>query len=380
MRMTCLQVATVAAFARRRSGGENELTPCLRMRELQWCRRDVTVLSNDPTRLLRGCSSLLLALACVGFMGACNLGTGVSESASESSESAGESSESAGDPDKTGGPAEQIEIEFVNARGETIHAAMRIPASTGPSPAVIVLHGSGGLYEMPEPPEEDRGPMEAQFREWGEALEERGFVAMMPASFYSRGFLDYYKDPNVPPDFDGIARLLARVYDAHGALHAMCEHPRVDCSRLALLGFSNGGSGVLLALHGGLAQVEGMAELSSVDPSPVPLAAIAYYPGCGLEGLVSLSDDTEDSERFYAPIAPLRIEHAEGDALLEHCPTRDLQAAHVAEVAGEEDLLELIVHPGVGHGFDSEPIDALEMTTRDTLRAATLEHLAAQLD
>jgi dienelactone hydrolase len=161
------------------------------------------------------------------------------------------------------------------------------------------------------------------------------------------------------------------VLDAHAATLFLCRSPSLNCDKLALLGFSNGASTVLMSLADGVAGVGG---LESLGPAPLPVAlGVAYYPGCGLQSLVSLSEPAA-----YYPTSPVQILHAELDPLLEHCPTRVMQAA---EAAQQRDLaqspLTLHVYEGeVDHGFDSSPDSAEEEAARSDARARTLDSFA----
>ncbi|MCA9695083.1 MAG: dienelactone hydrolase family protein, partial [Myxococcales bacterium] len=211
-------------------------------------------------------------------------------------------------------------------------------------------------------------------------LAAEGYVALFPASFFSRGFFDYNDDvDNIPPGFDDEERLRARVYDAHAAVEYLCSLPAVCCEGLGLVGFSNGGSTTVLALHEAVETLDGLDALPPLAARPPLSLGVAYYPGCGLDGLLTLSDDLEDLADFYFPHAPLYIQHAEEDDLLEHCPTRALQAGAVAEEHGVKNPVDLLVYPGVDHGFDSNPANADEEAARDEARARALDLLRAAL-
>ena len=54
------------------------------------------------------------------------------------------------------------------------------PASRGPHPAVVMLHGCGSAYARD-------GALSARHRMWGELLATDGYVALMLDSFSSRG-------------------------------------------------------------------------------------------------------------------------------------------------------------------------------------------------
>lgn len=310
--------------------------------------------------------------------------TGASASASAGETESGDSPGACGSQPEGAAAVTVSEIEYSNARGDIIRAVLQVPEGAEGRPAVVVLHGSGGLFQAPDEEELEmgleHGGMERQFREWSELLAAEGYVALFPASFFSRGFFDYNDDvDNIPPGFDEEERLRARVLDAHGALEYLCARPEVCCEGLGLLGFSNGGSTTILSLHETVETIPGLEVLPPLASRPAASLGVAYYPGCGLQALLTLSDDLEDVSEFYFPHAPLYIQHAEQDGLLEHCPARQLQAGAVADARGVANPVDLEVYEDVDHGFDSTPDDAAEEAARELARARALDLLRAAL-
>src|SRR5262245_9846828 len=54
------------------------------------------------------------------------------------------------------------------------------PEGAGPFPAVVGLHGCGGLSN-------NRFPLLTRYRDWGQRLSKAGFVVIFPDSYGSRG-------------------------------------------------------------------------------------------------------------------------------------------------------------------------------------------------
>jgi len=281
-----------------------------------------------------------------------------------------------------------------------------------PMPAVVLLHGSGGLFATPDDTVDTRGrpcspELEPQFSRWGERLARLGYVVLMPASHDARGFCDYYGDRDrIPDDFDEPReRLLGRLYDTDAASRHLCGLPEVDCDRLGLLGFSHGGSTVMLALHWQLRRALG--ELGSELDLDLPIAplppgapnfqlGIAYYPGCGLESVVHMSSDPSDNPMdMYFPDADLYLEHGSKDDLVEDCSVdfgegrRQLQSAAVARADDLPDPYHIRVHTDARHGFDNAGGEGndegsggkrpADLRARDAALAATLERLSDYL-
>jgi dienelactone hydrolase len=302
-----------------------------------------------------------------------------------------------------------LHVEGIDVPGKLF--VPTLASGSRPLPAVIVLHGSGGLFAMPDGSSGDRPcseRLEPQFARWGERLARLGYVALMPASFDARGFCDWYDDEaRIPDDFDDEReRLLGRLYDTDAASRHLCDQPEVDCERLGLLGFSNGASTALLALHWQLRRaLDDLAGLDDLDLDlpvvPLPAGApsfqvgVAYYPGCGLESVVRFAVDGSDPEAMYSPAADLYIEHGSEDPLIAECSVdfgegrRELQSSSVARNTGNPDPYHVRVHLGAEHGFDNAGAPGADegsgserpedLRARDAALADTLEHLADHL-
>lgn len=271
--------------------------------------------------------------------------------------------------DRTILPAELVEYD--NDRGETLLGVLLRPeADTDePGPAVLVLHGSGGLFTQPDR-NDTKLEVAPQFADWAGMLTRRGYAVLLPDSFYSRGYFEW---DDAPRDVTETERLVMRSYDAYGALRFMCEQPFVDCDRVGLVGFSNGGSVALMVMHEGLDEVAGMEALTPAAERERFVSSFPYYPGCDLHDLV------DDPARPYYPTAPVAIEHGSEDPLVEECPARVEAARAAAQARGAAPPLSLTIHPGAGHGFDDAPRNDAETTARDQARAATLDGLALRL-
>lgn len=265
-------------------------------------------------------------------------------------------------------------VSFVNDRGETINALYAAPDVPGPMPAVIVLHGAGGVFDPPDPgePEPDMGP---QFQEWAAILYNEGYAVLLPDSFSSRGFYEWTQHPD---ELDKQDRLVMRAYDAQAALIFACAQPEIDCDRVAALGFSNGGSVAALSVHERLNDIDLLGDLTPAEERPRFALSIPYYPGCGFDGL--LSTDIDDPTEFYRPTAPVYVQHAEDDRLLDDCEARLEQTEEMVDVENlGENPFHLTIYPNAGHSFDSDPGSSAERTARLEARQVTLSLLANQL-
>lgn len=247
-------------------------------------------------------------------------------------------------------PRNEDEVVLCTALDEPVLSRVALPSSPPPPggwPGVVLLHGSSGLF-LPD----EHGCSEmlhGRFADWAKLLTDRGYAVVMPASFYSRGYCE-------PDEGDsthyGERELVTRAYDAAAAATWLCRHPSVDCSRLAVLGFSHGASVAMLVMHEDLSDAED-PRLRSLE-YPRFAAGVAYYPGCGLDSQLANQLDEAQIDRYFFPTGPMFIPHAGKDKLARACEElRDPQVKRVAIERGiKTDMFQLDIYPGARHGFD----------------------------
>lgn len=296
-------------------------------------------------------------------------------------------------------------IVLDNQRGEPVTMVRVEPMDAGPHPAVLLLHGSGGLFRMPQVTDSTvcSPRLEAQFERWARRLSGLGFVVLLPDSFGSRGFCDYNDDarvtqvyPSLAVDTEGKTRnLVARLYDADAAIAHLATRANVDANEITVMGFSNGASTTMLYAHHRLSaaldefrdenggQALGVAIPTLPTRAAVPARAIAYYPGCGFDGLLPFSTSLSNVDRFYYPVAPLRVQHAALDPLLGHCSltqtgTREQQADSYASNKAVADRYDITVYDGASHGFDTQGCELSDIDP-DPDRVACRQALAVTL-
>lgn len=193
------------------------------------------------------------------------------------------------------------------------------PAGPGPHPAVVMLHGCGGMWT-------GSGKLGSRDRDWAERFAAAGFVVLEVDSLTPRGLRSICKATDVK-----ISPGRERARDAHAALAWLRNQPWVRRDRIALIGWSNGGSTVLSTIdRRAPARPEADADFR---------LAIAFYPGCRTSAR---------SERWRARL-PLTILIGEADDWTSAAPCRDL-AARAAE---QRRPFDLVVYPGALHDFDA---------------------------
>ncbi|MEM1181327.1 MAG: SdrD B-like domain-containing protein [Acidobacteriota bacterium] len=242
------------------------------------------------------------------------------------------------------------------------------PAGAGPFPAVVVLHGSAGLWTTEPDPGDPAslGDMKSQFDDWAAMLTADGYVALILDSFGPRGYTTF--QGKTPPEDADVAPVYERARDAYDALAYLRTLPNVDGERVALLGFSHGAGGVAGALADADAIEADMGTsftvFSSTAPPPgtfsVPRPArpepnesgfdcgVAYYPGASFFSYFGSGNDANDG--YYRPYAPLRMIYGDLDSLWTVGHPEVLEDK--ALLAGSIDLV-ISLYEGSDHSFDT---------------------------
>jgi dienelactone hydrolase len=191
-----------------------------------------------------------------------------------------------------------------------IAGQLRIPRTNTRAPAVVLMHGSSGIRTN-------------AFR-WADELLGFGVAVFIVDSFGGRGISDTATDQS---QLDTVAMTL----DAYRALAVLGRHPRIDADRIAVMGFSKGGS---VALYSSLRRFQRVH-----GPGPLMFAAhLGFYPACQRRFI----DGEDVSDR------PIRIFHGEADDWLPIAPCREY--VERLRKAGKDAML--VAYAGAHHGFD----------------------------
>ena len=208
---------------------------------------------------------------------------------------------------------EVVQLVSLVAGGATLTGQLKRPDKPGRLPAVVALHGCGGVLTA-------KGQVSARDVDWADRFAAAGYVVLFPDSFNPRGF----RQICTLKAEERTIRPRDRAEDAAAAIAWLANQPFVDPARIALIGWSHGGSTVLWSVRG-----DGPAAAAKIK------TAIAFYPGCRVPS---------ESKTWQAR-SPLAILIGDADDWTPPESCRVLKANHPA--------IRLIEYPGAVHGFDA---------------------------
>lgn len=215
------------------------------------------------------------------------------------------------------------EVE-IPAGNMTLRAELFKPEGDGPFPAVIALHGCGGLTGGTE-------PVLPRYRDWAERLVKNGSAVLLPDSYGSRGL-----GPQCRVKERRLTARRERVVDVLAARQWLIQQPWARHDRISLLGWANGASALLWAVR---------PQLSWRDTGPDFRSAIAFYPDCRLSAGLGWS----------ARVPTLLLIGAKDDVSSPAACRQMIDGAR-----GRSALTRIVVYPGAYHDFDSSlPVHAV---------------------
>jgi dienelactone hydrolase len=211
--------------------------------------------------------------------------------------------------------SEPVEIKQDNS---TLKAALFRPSGPGPFPAIVALHGCGGLGDR-------RGPITSRFADWGDRLAAAGFAVLFPDSFSSRGLRSQCRVRERK-----VRASRERVNDANAARAWLQSQSWVKPERVSLVGWSNGATSALWAVRPQTAKQE--------KASPLDFrSAVAFYPGC-----------QQLSKLAWSTRIPTLILIGAND---DWTPAKACEQM-VAGARGRSALASIVTYPRAYHDFD----------------------------
>jgi dienelactone hydrolase len=221
----------------------------------------------------------------------------------------------------------------------------------GPAPAVVFLHGCGGLISGLS------HQIMSREMDWAQRLNARGYVVLMVDSFTPRGSGEMCSQSGFK-----LWLYMKRPADAYGALAYLQTRPDVARDKIGVIGWSNGGGAVLFTVA--------KRPNKPVVAGPDFRAAVAFYPG---------SCDTQRAGSDWTSAVPLLILQGEEDVWTPAKPCRALAEQGVA-LGGS---VEFHAYPGAYHDFDWPNLKRKQLTSYTTSKGVvpiTGEDPAAHAD
>jgi dienelactone hydrolase len=205
-----------------------------------------------------------------------------------------------------------------NTTGEsvTIVGHLFLPSGSDKVPAVVLVHGSGGIYA-------------AELDYWPKQFNAAGIAVFTLDMFGPRGVQSTAEDQSLVP-------FPADVADAFAALRILATHPRIDRQRIAIMGFSRGGTATLRA------SVEKIIAAQKLPDGLQYAAFIPTYAG-GCAGIFRLVVRPGVFSK-----APMLFIHGDADDYTPIGPCQD----YADKIAKAGTPVEFVVIEGAQHKFD----------------------------
>jgi dienelactone hydrolase len=214
-------------------------------------------------------------------------------------------------------------VSFPSIDGNThLTAFLGKPEGRGPFPAVVLMHGCGGISQM--------------YSSWAKELNDQGFATLTVDSAGSRNLGVTCGDRE-----KRMRMYRERPFDAYGALEYLQSQDFILPGRIGLVGWSQGGGIVLLTVVSG----------SIARPVPAPrhdfVVAAAFYPALCNDKLQS-RPFTKVAPQSWSTKIPLMVLQGQADNW-----TRPEPCESFIEAARKRgNPVSIVLYPNAYHGFD----------------------------
>jgi carboxymethylenebutenolidase len=232
-----------------------------------------------------------------------------------------------------GAPLETVHFQSLD--GKTMLVAYLFHPESGrgeKAPAIVMLHGRAGPYSSLAKGIYDANTLSKRHKEWGEFWAARGYFALLVDSFGPRGYRAGFGRGSYDERPAEVSEQTVRPLDAYAALKLLRGRHDVNPAAIGIQGWSNGAMTVLVTMG---SHPPGLAEPS---PSSGFRAALAEYPGCGM-------DAVKEDYHNYAPLLVM-LGSADEEVSPERCQKWAAKANSFAST------IQVILYEGAEHNFD----------------------------
>lgn len=257
--------------------------------------------------------------------------------------------------------------EFKQLKGR-----LYIPEGEGTFPAVVVMHGCTGLWD-----DADNGIMKSSYEEWAQIFHSQEKYIVLFLDSYTPRNIDEFCEVAPPQDFD-CSPVFERNRDAYGALKFLRGINKVQDDKVALMGFSHGGTATLSAMvdydyvekpsifdwrqysGGWLDYEDGVRAPMAAPEEGGFVCAVSYYPGAAMYSYFGSIYNPNSGK--YRPYAPILLNAAQLDKLYDDPdddkPGKTVVFVERAELNGASvengNQVELVVYENANHTFDGK--------------------------
>jgi dienelactone hydrolase len=220
-----------------------------------------------------------------------------------------------------------------SGRPVTVAGVLRIAQGSGRLPLVVMMHGSGGISSNVDG--------------WSRELLSSGISTFAIDGFTGRSLVQTNTNQA------SLGRLNF-IVDIYRSLEILANHPRVDPSRIVLMGFSRGGQAVLYA---SLKRFHRLWNRSGVDFA----SYLPFYPDC----TTKFAGDTDLVDR------PIHIFQGTPD---DYNPIAACKS-YIKRLLAAGRSVELTEYPNAPHAFDIPllPRQAVILKDAQTVRRCRIE-------
>ena len=214
------------------------------------------------------------------------------------------------------------EVMQGNRGSETVNIIghLFLPPGNDKAPAVVLVHGSGGIYN-------------AELDYWPKQFNAAGIAVFTLDMFGPRGVQSTAEDQSQIP-------FAADLADAFAALRLLATHPRIDSKRIAIMGFSRGGIATMRA------SIEKIIAAQNLPDGLRYAAFIPTYTG-GCSGVFRLVV----KPGVYSK-APMLFIHGDADDYTPIGPCQD----YADKIGKAGTPVEFVVLEGAHHKFDGDDL------------------------
>jgi dienelactone hydrolase len=260
--------------------------------------------------------------------------------------------------------ADPATVYFASGDGTTqLVGYLFAPLTSGPHPAVVMLHGRAGPYSaninddctlvakgVDSPC--NASSLSKRHAAWGNYWADHGYVALLADSFGPRNKgHGFGRNSHDDPEREDVNERTVRPLDAEGALGYLRSRADVVADHVFLQGWSNGASTALNVMY-----------RQASKPAGGFRAAMALYPGCGPRALIS---------QDYKVASPVAVFLGSDDE--EVSPVTCHKVLDAARSSGSP--IDIVDYAGATHDFDDpgkkrQSIEANQTARDDVLRRA----------